>query len=261
MSVFVELTREFNEGALRAIISSGQAVVLHRLAMMSKDGDWVVREDPTALDHILSVLERHGARYRYGAPLDTRWMAGGWSAHLEFRRLESLRVRTDFFSRPPRLSADELARLWGEQEGRDVPFLGLRDLALVKMTQREKDYPIIGEVARRVPDVETQLLLSRSPRDLLQLATKHPGFAERLTERRPLLAHVASGEERLGVALDAERRELMRADEQRLQRYTAASAQWAGAWPALTRQLADLPLRAAHELLCEAATRYLPLKP
>lgn len=37
MSVYLTLTSEFNEGGLRAIVSSGQAVVLHRLAVMSKD--------------------------------------------------------------------------------------------------------------------------------------------------------------------------------------------------------------------------------
>lgn len=42
---YLELTRELNQGRLRALISSGQAVVVHRLAIMSKDGDWVLRED------------------------------------------------------------------------------------------------------------------------------------------------------------------------------------------------------------------------
>jgi hypothetical protein len=32
MSVYVDLTREFNRGGLRVILSSGQAVVFHRLA-------------------------------------------------------------------------------------------------------------------------------------------------------------------------------------------------------------------------------------
>lgn len=82
MNVYVDLTREFNSGRLRAVICSGPAVVLHRLAIMSKDGDWILREDSRDLDHVLDVLERHGARYRFGAPLDVRWMAGGWSAHL-----------------------------------------------------------------------------------------------------------------------------------------------------------------------------------
>jgi hypothetical protein len=81
MNIYLQLTKEFNEGQLRAIICSGQAVVLHRLAIMSKDGDWILREEEGALRHVLTVLERHGARYRFGAPLDVRWMAEGWSAH------------------------------------------------------------------------------------------------------------------------------------------------------------------------------------
>jgi hypothetical protein len=68
----VKLTHEFNEGRLRAILASGQAVVLYRLAIMSKDGDWILREEPEALAHVLETLARHGARYRYGAPLDLR---------------------------------------------------------------------------------------------------------------------------------------------------------------------------------------------
>ena len=38
---FLELTEELNRGRLRALLSSGQAVVVHRLAIMSKDGDWL----------------------------------------------------------------------------------------------------------------------------------------------------------------------------------------------------------------------------
>ncbi len=33
---YVELTTAFNRGRLRAVLSSGQAVVMHRLAVMSK---------------------------------------------------------------------------------------------------------------------------------------------------------------------------------------------------------------------------------
>ncbi len=138
MNIYLELTEAFNKGALRAIICSGQAVVLHRLAIMSKDGDWILREDESALEHVLSVLDAHGARYRYGAPLDVRWMAGGWSAHFEFRHHE-LRIRTDFFTRPPRIPEADLARIWEEQEGRETPFLDPPDLAAMKKTNRERD--------------------------------------------------------------------------------------------------------------------------
>jgi hypothetical protein len=56
MNIYRALTREFNHGRLRAVISSGQAVVLHRLAIMSKDGDWIVREGAECLGHVLGVL-------------------------------------------------------------------------------------------------------------------------------------------------------------------------------------------------------------
>jgi hypothetical protein len=37
-NIYIELTRAFNRGKIRAVICSSQAVVLHRLALMSKDG-------------------------------------------------------------------------------------------------------------------------------------------------------------------------------------------------------------------------------
>jgi hypothetical protein len=259
---FIELTAHFNAGRLRAIVCSGQAVVLHRLAMMSKDGDWIVRESEEDLAHVRAVLARHRARYRYGAPLDARWLAGGWSAHLEYRTAAGLRVRTDFFSRAPRLSAAELAALWREQEGASIPFVGLRELALMKMTQREKDYPIIGELARRLTQVEDQLRLSRSPHDLIDLAREHPREAAVAVSERPLLTlAIAAEPERLAAALDAERRHLMRADAARLATYEHAATRWAAAWPGIDARLGSLPLEPAHAILCQAALEHLPFSP
>jgi len=48
MIVYLDLTEKFNRGRTRAILAGGQAVVLHRLAIMSKDGDWILREEPEA---------------------------------------------------------------------------------------------------------------------------------------------------------------------------------------------------------------------
>lgn len=83
-NIYLELTNRFNEGKLRAVLSSGQAVVMHRMALASKDGDWIIREEAESLNTILSVLESYGATYRLGAPLDARWLSGGWSSHFEF---------------------------------------------------------------------------------------------------------------------------------------------------------------------------------
>lgn len=47
-NLYFELTREFNADGVVAVLSSGQAVVYYRLAIMSKDGEWIVREDAAA---------------------------------------------------------------------------------------------------------------------------------------------------------------------------------------------------------------------
>jgi hypothetical protein len=260
MSVYLELTHEFNRGERRAILSSGQAVVLHRLAIMSKDGDWILAERDEALAHVLSVLDAHGARYRFGAPLDRRWLAGGWSAHLEFAE-RGLRVRTDFVTRPPRLSALDLRQLWDSPEGGAAPYVDLRRLAELKKTARERDWAVIGELARRMRDPREQLLYSRSARDLVTLAERYPREAGELAAQRPLLELVGRGRDALETALDAERRQLMREDESRLHAYLQAAGRWRAEWPAVERETQSLPLPAAHALVVERALALLPFVP
>lgn len=260
MSIYLDLTSEFNCDRLRAVICSGQAVVLHRLAVMSKDGDWILREDAEALDHVLGILEGRGAVYRFGAPLDVRWMTGGWSSHLEFHR-EGIRVRTDFFTRPPRLSAGDLERIWLEQEGQPYPFTQAKDLARVKMTQREKDYPVIGELARLMKHPGDQMRFSRSAHDLRELCRREPNVARSIAEERPLLRWALDPEatvERLEEELDAERRRLIRQDRDRMDRFEAAAEPWKLRWTNVRRDIEGLPLRQVHAILIEEAKRCLP---
>lgn len=268
-NIYLNLTHEFNAGRVRCILSSGQAVVLHQLAVMSKDGDWIVREDEEALTHILTVLEGYGARYRLGAPLDKRWLAGGWSAHFEFlHKLDGtvpFRIRTDFVTRPPRLTGEDVERLWQElpesPTAPGVPVIDARRLAYLKQTNRERDYAVIGELARRMDNPRDQLLFSRSARDLQELSVAHPELTSELTTQRPALAQIAAGRENLEVALDAERRQLMHINEARLERYMKAAQAWHETWPALDREINGLPLRAAHDRLVEEAATLLTMQP
>lgn len=257
---YVELTTAFNRDRLRAILSSGQAVVMHRLAVMSKDGDWILREDDETTEHVLHVLAERGARYRLGAPLDRRWLAGGWSAHLEHRR-GRLRLRTDFVSRPPRLSPDELARLWQDAAGDDVPVVGLAPLATLKKTNREKDYAVIGELARRMEEPRLQLLFSRSARDLLRLAEAHAELVDDLAGQRPVLLRIGDGRDALEQALDAERRSLIRANEKRLLGYREAIQAWSEIWPEVAAEIAERPLMEAHAIVVARAEGVLPWTP
>lgn len=256
-NIYIDLTRAFNRGKIRAVICSGQAVVLHRLALMSKDGDWIVREDEESLHYIIGVLADFQARYRFGAPLDIRWMKGGWSSHFDFR-INSIRVRTDFFTRPPRISLSGLKRLWKEQASSDLPFVNLRDLAELKKTNREKDYVIIGEIARLMKTPRLQLLYSRSARDIINLAKKYPDLAMELAKKRPLLVKFSAGKEKLEELLDAERRALIHANENRLALYLKAAEKWTVLWPAVEKEISGKPLFDAHRYMVQQAEGVLP---
>ncbi len=260
MNIYFQLTRSFNQGRRRAILSSGQAVVYYQLAMMSKDGDWILREDAETLDSVLEVLEERGARYRFGAPLDLPWMRGGWSSHFEFRHT-GMRIRTDFVTRPPRISEEDLGRMWDSSPREDLQVIDLRALADIKKTNREKDYAIIGDLARRMASIRDQLLFSRSARDLIRLAEEEPELVQELKEQRGLLGVVAKGRDELEVALDAERRSLMRANEHRLERYLAASGKWRAKWKEIVAETGSLDLREAHRIIVRKAADLLPTQP
>lgn len=258
-NIYLQLTREFNAGKTRAVISSGQAVVLHRLAIMSKDGDWIVREDSEAIEHILSILSNYNARYRFGAPFDVRWMSGGWSSHFEFSHNE-IRVRTDFVTRPPRITDSLLTKLWLSYDKKDIPFVDIKTLADLKKTNREKDYIVIGELARLMTDPRDQLLYSRSARDLIVLSEKYPDLVAKLADQRQILKNISMGENKLEEVLDAERRELIHANEKRLEIYMKAAEKWLALWPEIQKEIEGLSLIESHKIVTKKAEGVLPFK-
>lgn len=257
MNIYVELTHQFNTGKIRSILSSGQAVVLHRLAIMSKDGDWILKEDTETMEYILKVLAGYGAQYRFGAPMDIRWLSGGWSSHLEFY-YNKLRIRTDFCTRPPRVSASALKKLWDEQEKKEIPFVDIKTLAEIKKTNREKDYAVIGELARLMSEPKDQLLYSRSARDLIRIARKNPEVVSELVKTRPVLKEIPEGIKKLESALDAERRMLIHANEKRLKKYMKASLSWQATWPQIQKETVGLSLTEIHKILVSRASGVLP---
>ena len=257
MNIYLELTERFNTGRFRAVISSGQAVVIYGIAMMSKDGDWILKEEEETMNHILKILSEYDAVYRFGAPLDIRWMSGGWSAHFEFH-YEGLRVRTDFVTRPPRISLKRLSDMWEEIKGSDIPAVSLPDLAEIKKTNREKDYAVIGELARLMEHPKDQLLYSRSARDLIDLAEEHKDLISELMEKRPVLGKISEGREKLEEALDKERRALMHVNEARLETYMNAAQEWSSEWIRIKKQIAGCSLAEAHGTVVKEAEGLLP---
>lgn len=252
-NIYFDLTNEFNAEDCIAILASGQAVVYYRLAMMSKDGDWIVRETEDACRHLREVLSRHGARYRSGAPLEPRWLAGGWSSHFEFKDGRGRRIRCDFFSRPPRVPLPTLEKLFAEAEiSKALAVIDIVSLILMKQTQRAKDYPVIGELARLLPP-EEELALTTDPDRILELA---PRYGQQ-SERAPVLA-AREDRDRLAVvqALAVEIDALQQEDRQRVAHYQEQSTEYLRAFKRLDRE--ELLLPESHERLCRLAERFLP---
>ncbi len=142
-----------------------------------------------------------------------------------------------------------------------LPVIGLEPLAKLKKTNREKDYAVIGELARQMEDVRARILFSRSARDLLRLARTHGDLVEDLAGQRPLLLRAGDGRDVLEEALDAERRTLMRANEERLLAYREAMQGWTEVWPEVAAEIAELSLTEAHAVVMKRAAGVLPWAP
>ncbi|MEA2605137.1 MAG: hypothetical protein QOF89_6129 [Acidobacteriota bacterium] len=255
-NVYFDLTEELNTEGEIAVLASGQAVVFHRVSMMSKDGAWILRETPEACRRALSILERHGARYRPGAPLDVRWLTGGWSSHFEFTDAERRRIRCDFVTRPPRMEAEEILRLFDTTgTAKPLPVLDIEPLIRIKQTQRAKDYPVIGELARLLPP-EREIEFTTDPDRILALASAYGEHSR----RAPVRAALGGGSrEAVVVALARELDRLQQQDRARLEKYRAASVGYLREFQ--VANIADLPLLEAHERLCKLAERWLPHNP
>ena len=69
---------------------------------------------------------------------------------------------------------------------------------------------------------------------------------------------MSDGLEAVETALDAERRELMRANERRLNTYLDAARDWAASWPEVGRIAGAMPLPEAHAFVTRRAEGVLP---
>ena len=61
-------------------------------------------------------------------------------------------------TRPPRITPADLEAQWKAPVLREAPIVSLPFLADLKKTNREKDYAVIGELARRMRDPGEQFL-------------------------------------------------------------------------------------------------------
>ena len=254
-NIYFELTEAFNEHQPIALLASGQAVVFYRIAIMSKDGDWVIRESAEACTRVLAVLRSYGARYRPAAPLDVRWLAGGWSSHFEFFDERFRRVRCDFVSRPPRVPRPLVEGLFERPDRSRLLAVDVESLILMKQTQRAKDYPVLAPLAALLSP-EREIELTSDPDRIMLLAARYGTASERPAVKAAL---TPAGRRAVVIALAEEADVLQERDRRRVSVYEAAAERYLA--ECRSNRLADLPLMEAHARMCEAAERLLPTHP
>jgi hypothetical protein len=251
------LTEEFNRGRLRAILCSDQSLVYWCLSTFSKDGDWILREDKEALAHVLKVLARKGSVYRRGAPLALEWLRHGWSSHFEHRlpvaeASTPFRARTDFFTRPPRVSQEGLERLWRNAENGGAPVADLATTIQMKRTRRKQDYIVIGEIATRIGDPMTILLHSRDPGQLRRTAQAYPDLAAAAAQERSIVRRLDLPDREV---------EMREADGRRIESYERTLQLWDAERKTVMDDMADRDLLTVHAALVASARKSLPMDP
>jgi hypothetical protein len=254
-NVYFELTERFNARGDIAVLTSGQAVVHYRIAIMSKDGDWILRETPEACERVIEELAGRGATYRPGAPLDVRWLSGGWSSHFQFLDDRGRRVRCDFFSRPPRVERDTVEGLFSGRDDSPLCVLDVDSLIRMKRTQRAKDYAVIGELARLLSP-QREIEVTTDPDRIIELALACGEASQREAVVR---ARAGGTREEVSVALAREANAFQQADRTRLEVYQKAADAYFREFR--TAGIDGMPLRDAHRACLELAGQLLPRDP
>lgn len=246
-----------SQGAVCAI-TSGMACVRFGVAVATKDCDVLCLPDNAAIFFDTLVATQLGdasCRYRghMTAPLDARWLRGGWTAHFMWGG-ESSDARLDVFGVAPRASAAWDAEMQGL-------YVGLHTVAEMKRTDREKDWPFAtGLGAKLLRSGDLRGWLHIFDHDLLvELADRVPLPPEVVT-RRPVLRLLESRNPVLEVALKAEVEFWSRLDKRRLQIYRNASRAYTSAVKADPGS-DGLDLRGQHQVRVEHALRLLAMNP
>jgi hypothetical protein len=240
------------------VILGGQAMLRYRLAETTKDADLFLR--PSHFSGFMTELARCRHRetapvYRkvISAPLAEPWATAGWSTHFEIPVVPGPRPRLDILARPPRIDPGMLPT-------RGVAPLFL--LAETKKTRREaKDWGQVATLGHFLLDAgDTRgLLLLQDGEELRERLKEYPPD-ERLIAARPNLRLAWEDSERLGAALETERRFWRMFDAGRWTIFEKASRPYMQAmksrekeWPAT--------LLEQHEFLCRLARELLPENP
>ena len=135
--LYHNLVVELKQQGVLCAITGGLACVQYGVTHFTEDCDLICEPDNAAkLFSLLLHTKYEGASCAYRgltAPLDKRWLIGGYTAHFHWPCKKVDKPFLDVFGVPPRLSS-----AWQEQM--EAHFAGPHTVAEMKRTKRRKDW-------------------------------------------------------------------------------------------------------------------------
>ncbi len=261
------LLDEFYHGLLRRLrrkgvpcaITGGLACVEFGVVEHTEDCDLVCA--PAAAETLLAMLavtkfQGRACHYRgaLSAPLDKRWLAGGWTSHFFWGEKTGANPFLDVFGVPPRVTGSWQRRTRGL-------FADRQTVAEMKRTRRRKDWDqatMLGLQMLKAGQPEGWLHIFDAE-VLRQLGETIPCPA-RMQAQRPALRLMVAKDPRLERAVQTEVEFWSHLDRLRLMVYEAQGREYALA-VMKDRQAKDATLPEQHARRLEHAERLLPKHP
>lgn len=183
-------------------ITSGMACVHYGVATSTKDCDMLC--SPEAADRLLEIIAAATAadtrptyRGHLTAPLDHRWMRGGWTSHFEWPTAPTP-AHLDVFGVAPRGSSPWSAGLRGL-------FVHPHTVGEMKRTDRQKDWPFATSLGlRMLAEGDLRGWLHIFDHEALLGAFAQAPCPPEIVAQRPSLGLLVAGDDRLDIAVRGE---------------------------------------------------------
>ncbi len=252
------IVRSARERGVTCAITSGMACVHYGVATSTKDCDVLCSPaEAGLLFEIVAEAAAAAARPVYRghltAPLDHRWLRGGWTSHFEWPTTPAP-AHLDVFGVAPRGSTPWTADFRGL-------FVHPHTVGEMKRTDRQKDWPFATSLGlRMLSEGDLRGWLHIFDHETLLGAFEKVPCPPEIIAQRPSLGLLVQGDERLDIAVRGEIEFWHQLDKLRMSIHRRASRRYvvaAGRHPE-----ADAPdVRIQHSVRVKLAEELLPSAP
>ncbi|MFO1500187.1 MAG: hypothetical protein U1G07_17660 [Verrucomicrobiota bacterium] len=255
---YEDLVARAQTSGISCAITSGMACVSFGVSETTKDCDLLCQPtSAAALFELLAELRLRSTpvqyRGRISAPMDGRWLRGGWTSHFVWNEAGN-EAYLDVFGIPPRATA-----LWqSEIQGF---YASPHTVAEMKRTDRPKDWPIATALGLKLLEAgDERGWLHLFDHDVLVQTAERVPCPANIVAQRPVLTLLTNKDDRLELALKAEVEFWHRLDRLRMRIYEQAVRAYASALRVELRTETH-DFREQHQIRIEKAQELLPPNP